>query len=266
MSGEENPLLGGTPRKDRESHEDGQIELDSIRPKPECDPSSMLRGSEAQVPKLALEAADADDSVDFVWSAFAYLLKILFSFGAAPSLWMTTPEGSRDKHDRARRKMVDLFSLPNVAIASHYWNVGLAMNFLSTPIAYYLVDSLSYRLQLPQGAPCGPRLPAPLRHARAPRVQRGLHLPATDGGGTTSGLSEPGATGAAASVRVRAGGERAAPGRALRPARGRGGAALRAVVDGASGPGRLLGRLLPLLAGLAQGPRRGARQRHLARP
>ena len=143
MSGEENPLLGGTPRKDRESHEDGQIELDSIRPKPECDPSSMLRGSEAHVPKLALEAADADDSVDFVWSAFAYLLKILFSFGAAPSLWMTTPEGSRDKHDRARRKMVDLFSLPNVAIASHYWNVGLAMNFLSTPIAYYLVDSLN---------------------------------------------------------------------------------------------------------------------------
>jgi hypothetical protein len=35
-----------------------------------------------------------------------------------------------------------LFSMPNVAIASHYWNVGLAMNFLSTPISYYLVDTL----------------------------------------------------------------------------------------------------------------------------
>jgi hypothetical protein len=37
---------------------------------------------------------------------------------------------------------VDLFSMPNMAIAAHYWNVGLALNFLSTPVIYYLVDDL----------------------------------------------------------------------------------------------------------------------------
>jgi hypothetical protein len=140
-SGEENPLLGGKPKAGRPSHDNSMIEMDGIRPTAECDPASMNRGSDAKVSLLALEASEADDTLDYVWVGFAYFLKVMFTFGASPSLWVWQERGS-DKHDRARRKLTDLFSMPNVAIASHYWNVGLAMNFLSTPISYYLVDTL----------------------------------------------------------------------------------------------------------------------------
>eukprot|EP00613_Pedinella_sp_CCMP2098_P064064 CAMPEP_0171967184 /NCGR_PEP_ID=MMETSP0993-20121228/196463_1 /TAXON_ID=483369 /ORGANISM="non described non described, Strain CCMP2098" /LENGTH=233 /DNA_ID=CAMNT_0012616625 /DNA_START=8 /DNA_END=706 /DNA_ORIENTATION=- len=108
---------------------------------PDTDPATMKRGADAEVSQLALDAT-SDDEVDRVWAWAGWVLKILFTLGLAPTLWGKTVEESPNKAVRARRRLIDLFSLPNVAIASHYWNIGLAMNFLSTPIAYYLVDSL----------------------------------------------------------------------------------------------------------------------------
>jgi hypothetical protein len=72
----------------------------------------------------------------------------------------------RLKEEETRRLIIDLFSMPNIAVAAHYWNIGVgnastlagcllllaakrilprsspALNFLATPLAYYLVDTL----------------------------------------------------------------------------------------------------------------------------
>jgi len=37
---------------------------------------------------------------------------------------------------------VSLYSLPNLIIASSYFNIGIAINFLPTPVSYYLVTTL----------------------------------------------------------------------------------------------------------------------------
>lgn len=37
---------------------------------------------------------------------------------------------------------VSLYSLPNLIIAGSYFNIGIAINFLPTPISYYLVTTL----------------------------------------------------------------------------------------------------------------------------
>jgi len=103
------------------------------------DPATMARGDDVAVPLLALEAAESE--LNGFWKYFSLALKVLFSMGLAPSLWRNLEEED-SKSRRARRSLVDLFSVPNVALASHYWNVGLALNFLSTPVTYYLVDSL----------------------------------------------------------------------------------------------------------------------------
>lgn len=71
---------------------------------------------------------------------FSLTLKIFFTFGLAPSLWNDHKYDDMSKSSKARYKMTDLFSMSNIAIASHYWNVGVAMGFLSTPITYYLID------------------------------------------------------------------------------------------------------------------------------
>ncbi|KAJ8603829.1 hypothetical protein CTAYLR_000263 [Chrysophaeum taylorii] len=38
--------------------------------------------------------------------------------------------------------LADLWAFPNWSLASHYVNIGIAVNFLSTPVTYYLVESL----------------------------------------------------------------------------------------------------------------------------
>jgi hypothetical protein len=108
------------------------------------DPSHVLRGDAAAVHPLALEACDADSPA---WVAcFTWTAKALMTLGLAPSLWHTASAPKDAEHtsqsSRARDALVDLFSIPNLAIASHYWNVGLAMSFLSTPVSFYLVDTL----------------------------------------------------------------------------------------------------------------------------
>ena len=102
-------------------------------------PENMARGQDAEVPRLAIEATS--EEADAVWTYFGLALKVLFTMGMAPSLWKTEKE-SINKSVRARALLVDLFSMPNVAIAAHYWNVGVAMNFLSTPVVYYMVETL----------------------------------------------------------------------------------------------------------------------------
>lgn len=130
-----------TPTTESSSNPLNETQLAVEASQSETDPGTMKRGAEAQVPQLALDAT-SDDQMDQIWSWVGWLLKINFTLGMAPSLWGKPVEESPNKTVRARRRLVDLFSLPNVAIASHYWNIGLAMSFLSTPISYYLVDSL----------------------------------------------------------------------------------------------------------------------------
>ena len=39
--------------------------------------------------------------------------------------------------------LADLFALPNWGLLSSYFNVGVALNFLATPVSYYLVETLN---------------------------------------------------------------------------------------------------------------------------
>eukprot|EP00614_Pseudopedinella_elastica_P003611 CAMPEP_0172603424 /NCGR_PEP_ID=MMETSP1068-20121228/23676_1 /TAXON_ID=35684 /ORGANISM="Pseudopedinella elastica, Strain CCMP716" /LENGTH=650 /DNA_ID=CAMNT_0013405161 /DNA_START=143 /DNA_END=2095 /DNA_ORIENTATION=+ len=65
-------------------------------------------------------------------------LKAFFTLGTAPSLWCRVDTNATDAK---YQKMVDMFSLQNVALAGHYFNIGVAMNFLTIPITYYIVDT-----------------------------------------------------------------------------------------------------------------------------
>jgi hypothetical protein len=128
---ESTQLLGGTKNPLNVGNDEG-----STPP----DPLPRARGEEAEVSLLMLEASDDDDHVDKIWHYFSLALKIFFTVGLAPSLWHDQKFEDMSKSTRARYRMTDLFSMSNIAIASHYWNVGVAMGFLSTPIIYYLVD------------------------------------------------------------------------------------------------------------------------------
>jgi hypothetical protein len=127
---------------------------------PVIDPFMINRGEDATVPQLAIDAT-SDEELDTLWSYFAIALKFALTLGMAPTLWNLEKEES-NKSVRARKRLTDLFSMvtiasrcvvssrfnaksyaqPNVAIAAHYWNVGVAMNFLSTPLLYYMVETL----------------------------------------------------------------------------------------------------------------------------
>ena len=37
----------------------------------------------------------------------------------------------------------DITAFPNWSLLSHYFNVGVALNFLATPVSYYLVETLN---------------------------------------------------------------------------------------------------------------------------
>jgi len=134
----DNPLAGG---------ESGGGDDDDDHTKEQArDPATMLRGADASLHPLAIEACDANMPA-WVWH-FSFTAKVVMTLGLAPSLWRTAPSSSKDvpehtsQSSRARDAMVDLFSLPNLALGAHYWNVGLAMSFLSTPVSYYLVETL----------------------------------------------------------------------------------------------------------------------------
>ncbi len=81
-------------------------------------PEIRARGNDAFVPQLAIEATTEDE--DRAWRFFATLLKITFTMGFTPTLWQTEKD-EMNKSVRARKQLTDLFSMPNVAIACHYW-------------------------------------------------------------------------------------------------------------------------------------------------
>lgn len=115
------------------------------RKDPEGDPANIIRGAGAVLHPLAIEACEAE--VPFWVEYFLFASKVLMTFGLAPSLWRAAVpkdiDDPKSKLTRSHAALVDLFSLPNLALGSHYWNVGLAMSFLSTPVSYYLVDTLN---------------------------------------------------------------------------------------------------------------------------
>ena len=37
----------------------------------------------------------------------------------------------------------DLYAFPNWSLASHYFNTGIALNLLATPVSFYLVETLN---------------------------------------------------------------------------------------------------------------------------
>ncbi|KAH8097832.1 BT1-like protein [Aureococcus anophagefferens] len=39
--------------------------------------------------------------------------------------------------------LADLYAFPNWSLACHYFNVGVALNLLATPVSFYLVESLN---------------------------------------------------------------------------------------------------------------------------
>jgi hypothetical protein len=45
-----------------------------------------------------------------------------------------------DVRVRGQSWQANLYASANWALASHYFNVGIAMSFLSTPVTYFLVD------------------------------------------------------------------------------------------------------------------------------
>lgn len=61
--------------------------------------------------------------------------------GKGPKYQMV-PDVEEAGEDGANSYIADLYSRPNWALLMSYVNVGFALNFLSTPVSYYLVDDL----------------------------------------------------------------------------------------------------------------------------
>jgi hypothetical protein len=77
------------------------------------DPIFIARGADAEIPSLAIEATQ-EDADTAMWPLLSCSLKIFFSMGLAPSLWQgETGDGAEtlDEASRARKKLIDLFSL-----------------------------------------------------------------------------------------------------------------------------------------------------------
>ena len=71
------------------------------------------------------------------WVSFCF--RIFFSLGLGPKRLSKEQRDAMTNEEKWHDRLSDIFSRENLALASHYWNVGLALNYLSTPIEYYLI-------------------------------------------------------------------------------------------------------------------------------
>lgn len=57
--------------------------------------------------------------------------------------WVDRAAPSSDGGEPPRCWLADLYVFPNWSLFSHYFNIGIALAFLATPVSYYLVETLN---------------------------------------------------------------------------------------------------------------------------